>query len=347
MRMLAERAGVSAQAVSLALRNHPGVAASTRHRIHQIAREAGYRPDPHVARLMHHLRTGRVRRDRANVCALTTRPPGEPEVFCDLLRDGARAAAELAGFALQIVHVDRAAGAGARLQRVLRSRGIEGVILLPMARPCALDELLDWREFAVVSATLSVTSPRFDCVAANHFQNISALCERVRQAGYRRPGLVIRPKHDERCGHNITAAHAWHGIYGGLGLVRAHFCERVDRAALKRWLAEEKPDVLFAEKDELARELLQERALIGQRPIVTCSARPLANGRFPFPGNCDRPDRIGAVAVERLTHMITIGRRGIPAEPYTTVISGSWVGGAIPHRMTRRAPNVTAARAGS
>ena len=81
-------ARVSAQAVSLALRNHPSIGEATRRRIHQVAQRAGYRPDPQVAKLMHHLRAGRGQRTNANVCALTTRPARVRETFCDLLLQG-------------------------------------------------------------------------------------------------------------------------------------------------------------------------------------------------------------------------------------------------------------------
>ena len=239
------------------------------------------------------------------------------------------AAAQAAGFSLQVIHVDRAATARRRLQHVLRSRGVEGVILLPMAEVGPLDDLLDWREFSVVGATLSVTSPRFDSVAANHFRNVLNLCEHLQQDGYRRPGLVIHEKHDARCGHNITAAHAWHGIYGNLELVRAHRCVRLERVALRRWLDQEEPDVLLAEQDELAHELARERALVGDRLIVSCSARPLDHGEFFFPGNHERPEQIGATAVEILTHMVTIGKRGIPAHPQMTLVDGIWVDGRM------------------
>jgi hypothetical protein len=216
--------------------------------------------------------------------------------------------------------------AGERLPRMLRQRGVEGVLLLPMAGLEALDRLLDWREFSVVSATLSVTSPQFDRVVADHFLNNFTLAEHLRAAGYQRPGLVIHAKHDQRCGHSITAAHAWHGIYGGGEPVRAHRCEHVEAVALQRWLKAEKPDVLLAEHDDLARELQATGGLTGKLPLVSCSARPDKAGRFPFPGNYDKPREIGAEAVEKLARKITLGQRGVPENPRTTLVRGTWVG---------------------
>lgn len=326
MRDLARLAGVSAQAVSLALRDHPRIAVQTRRRIRRIAEQAGYCPDPHVAKLMHHLRVARRTMTVANVCALTTRPPGSRESFCDQLLEGAAAAAVRAGFNLQTLYLGGQDMSGGRLRQILRSRGVEGIVLLPMAEACSLDDLLDWRELSVVSATLSVLSPLFDSVAANHFKNVHDLCTRLWEAGYRRPGLVISPGHDARCRFAITGAHAWHGIYGRAERLPAHFCEQVEPASLRRWLRAEEPDVLLVQHDELARSLQAAGSLFGSRPIVSCSARPVENGQFPFPGNYERPAEIGATAVELLTQMITTGRRGIPQHPRTTLIDGVWVG---------------------
>lgn len=327
LRQIARQAGVSAQTVSMALRRHPNIPPSTRWRIQAIAERAGYRPDPHLAKLMHHLRGSRRSLGVANVCALTTRPSGVHEAFCDALLVGAREEAERTGFNLAVMHVGQGEELpGPRLQRVLRSRGVEGVLLLPMAGLCALDDLLDWRDFAVVSATLSVASPRFDRVAVDHFKNVFTLCERLRAAGFRRPGLVIHPEHDARCGHLISAAHAWHGVYGDHCFVPAHVCPRLDSRGLRRWLIRERPDVVLAEHDGLALELRAERTLLGGPPIVSCSARPCRNGDFPFPGIHDQPAQIGAAALEIIARMVTSGQRGIPEHPRTTLVPGAWVG---------------------
>lgn len=326
MRTIAEAADVSVQAVSLALRNHPTVGSETRGRIQALACKLGYTPDPQLTKLMHHLRAGREKTFTASVCALTTRPARSEETFCDLLLNGAREAARAAGFALQVVHVDSDEMAGERLPRMLRQRGVEGVLLLPMAGLEALDALLDWREFSVVSATLSVTSPAFDRVVADHFFNNLALGQRLRDAGFRRPGLVIHAKHDKRCGHALTAAHAWQGIYGGGEPVRAHVCDRIEAGALRVWLRKERPDVVLAEHDQAVREVCATGVLADKVKVVSCSARPEKNGKFPFPGNDDKPREIGAVAVQKLAQKIAIGQRGVPTNPHTTLVRGMWVG---------------------
>jgi DNA-binding LacI/PurR family transcriptional regulator len=347
MRVLGELAGVSTQAVSLALRNHPSVGAETRARIQALARREGYTPDPHLAKLMHHLRGRKAPKLTASVCALTTRPSKSEERFCDLLADGAKRAARAAGFAFHVLHLDAAEMAGERLPRVLRQRGVEGLVLLPMANLEALDTLVNWEDFSVVSATLSVTSPLFDRVVADHFQNNFSLGARLQAEGFRRPGLVIHQHHDRRCGHSITAAYAWHGAYGGVEAVRAHVCEKVDAAALRAWLKTEKPDVVLAEHDALARQLRETGVIQAGLPLVSCSARPLADGTFPFAGNYDNPEEIGAAAVAELARKIATGQRGIPERPHTTLVRGKWVDGKMAPAGPRPKPGATGGRGGS
>ncbi len=333
MRAIAESAGVSVQAVSLALRNHPSIGPETRERIQALARKLGYAPDPQLVKLMHHLRDRSQRKITSTICFITTRPPTAKEAYCDLLLEGASEAAQLAGFSFKVVHVEPDKMTGSQLQRMLRARGVEGLLLLPMVDLRPLDALLDWREFCVVSATLSVPSPQFDQVVADHFFNMFGLCERLQAAGYRRPGLVIYAEHDKRCGYHPTAALAWHGVYGGIEPTRAHRLERLDHAALRRWLKVERPDILLPAHDELAFELRKQSALTGRLPIVSCSVRPSPDNVFPFLGNYDNPREIGAVAVETLARKIAIGQRGVPANPHTTLIRGAWVNGpGIPPR---------------
>ena len=226
----------------------------------------------------------------------------------------------------QVVHFNPDELSGDRLQRRLRASGVEGLLLLPMADLRPLDHMLDWREFSIVSATLSVTSPKFDQVAADHFLNLFSLCARLRQAGYRRPGLVIESQHDQRCGYIPTASLAWHGVYGDLEPTLAHRYDRLEREPFRHWYLEQRPDVLLVAHDPLALELREQRLLPANLPVISCSVRPLNNGTFPLAGNFDQPRQIGAVAAETLARKIAIGQRGIPENPHTTLIRGMWVG---------------------
>src|SRR5712672_334593 len=76
MQQIADAAGVSRMAVSLALRNSPKISAATAERIRRLAEELGYRPNPMVSALMTQLRHSRDMK-KPSVLAYVTAFPTE------------------------------------------------------------------------------------------------------------------------------------------------------------------------------------------------------------------------------------------------------------------------------
>ena len=326
LRTLATAAGVSVQAVSLALRNQSKVAPQTRARIQALARKLGYKPDPVLVRLMHHLRGNQARRVGVNVCFLTTISPKTQNIFYQRVASGAGEVAHDAGFSHELMHLDRAKISGDRLLRLLRARGVDGLVLLPMADLRPLDDLLGWKDFSVVAATLSVPSPQFDRAVADHFSNMFTIAERLQAFGFRRPGLVIGRPHDKRCDYRLSAAMAWHGSFGKFEVVTVHrFDPPLDWRSLSRWLRSEKPDVLIAPSEEIAVELRQHGGTTAKLPVVGFTIPE--KGPSPFSGCDEKPERIGAVAMEILARKLAMGQRGVALNPSTTMVPGEWVTG--------------------
>ena len=69
-REIAQQAGVSQMAVSLALRDSPTLPAATRQRIQKLARELGYRPDPMLSTLMRQRHAKATKAPRAKIVVL-------------------------------------------------------------------------------------------------------------------------------------------------------------------------------------------------------------------------------------------------------------------------------------
>lgn len=328
LRTVAAAAGVSTQAVSLALRNQPKVAPKTRARIQALARKLGYTPDPVLVKLMHHLRGNQARKVGGNVCFVTTMSEKAQNDFCKRVAKGAGQAAHDLGFAYEVMHLDRATLSSERLLRVLRARGVDGLVLLPMGDLRPLDDLIDWRHFSVVAATLSVSSPQFDRAVADHFSNMFMIAERLQEFGFRRPGLVMGAAHDKRCGYHPSAAMAWHATYGGFDAVSVHrFAPSLEWDSFRRWLRKQKPDVLVAPAEDIFVRLRQHTLLKGKVPVIGFSIPH--NETPPLFSGCDEnPERIGAVAVEILGHKLATGQRGAVSCPSTTLVPGKWVTGS-------------------
>src|SRR5258708_3337364 len=127
MRQIAQRAGVNRSTVSLALRNDPRLKAETRQKIHDLAKEMGYRQNPTVARLMTQLRAGQQKHFRSNIAVLDFGPLGEIE---QQIWIGARQRAKMLGYGLEFFHVRDFAAP--RLEQILVNRGIQGLIISPL-----------------------------------------------------------------------------------------------------------------------------------------------------------------------------------------------------------------------
>jgi LacI family transcriptional regulator len=308
--------------VSRALGRGKDIAGQTQSRIRQIAGRLGYRPDPQIAKLMHHLRGHRPRRFQSVICGLTTRTRDDREQF---FRDTVAGASERAlalGYGFYVHHFDLAAAPGTNLQRMMQTRGVEGLLLLPQRAPCDLTAVLDWSAFTVVAATTSIIAPAVYRVAPDQFENTLLLCRKLTDAGHRRIGLVLSHDEDLRVGHRFTAAVEWHARHEAAAVVRPYLYagQRMDQLAA--WCRRERPDVIIANEKRTIRECA--RRLFGRRPpkvrFVSASVSDDATT-----GIDQRPRAIAAAAVDWLASMIERRVRGLPAVPATTLVAGRWV----------------------
>lgn len=338
MRTIAAAAGVCPMTVSLALRAHSSIPPATRTRIQRIARQQGYAPDPVVARLMHHLGTRRVKRFRANLCALTPAiPTPRPGSYIEVMLSSMRARAESLGYAFSVVDIDDHAGGPDPLRRMLRARGVEGILLTPMNEPRDLTPLLDWGEFSVVSATPSVTRPLFHAVSPNHYDNMMRICAGLAALGYRRVGLAMPRDRDERVHHRWTGAVAWHQLFGANSRIPPLIDDtspvRMDPGRLDRWLRRWQPDVVVTD--------LVEADVAGALGRVFAESRrpPLVGMNWhkaeAEAGIDQRVESIGAIAVELVARMIQHGEKGIPPTPHTTSVDGVWKPGSLRRQSGR------------
>ncbi len=333
LRSVAKAAGVSAMTVSRVLRDHPKVSAKMRAKVLKIAQELGYRPDPHVAKLMHHLRLRRKPAFQASICAVTTVPSDAPfRGYSDQIILGAQRQAEARGYGFSTLSIAESRNPQG-LQRVLESRGVEGLMLLPMAEPTALADLLDWSRFSVVGTTSSVLTPDVHCVVPHHFKNMQTLCRQLNARGYRRIGLVLPRGHVERVNHAYNAALAWHGLQQHGAFVPPLIFSGAEPTGLKEWFAEEKPDVIVTHTERLCQRFA---AALGLRPGGEVGfALTNTTSESLWGGIDELPLEIGATAVDLLTSMVQRGEKGVPLVPAATLLLGRWVEGtSCPIRVT-------------
>lgn len=333
LRSLAARAGVSAMTVSLALRNSREVSAATRRRIHRLAAETGYRPDPTVARLMHHLRTRRTARLKANIAGLIEVWSPQQRQATDYiarLQAGLERRAQELGYAFSTCDLGTFE-TREQLQRVLLSRGVEGLVVLPLRHNADLADRLDWSQFSAVSATPTLISPRLHSVMPNHYDNMLTACHALQAAGFRRIGLAISREWNQRVKFRWSGGVAWQNEFGETQRVRPLITDApgpdLDPQEFARWLRRERPDVVIT-------DVLVRAAVASALTALPARARPKVVSMNGPDLACDasmdqRPEQIGAAAIELLTGLLLRGERGLPELPHTTIIDGRWIGGRI------------------
>ena len=337
LRTIAREAGVSAMTVSLALRNNPRIPEATRVAVQEVAAKLGYRPDPHVATLMHHLRVGRQPGFQASLAALTTVPEGAETAYLDAIIRAARARAEQLGYGFSVFRTGDPPTPQPALQRMLRSRGVEGLVLLPVVTPRDVSALLEWKDFAVVTTTYGVLAPQFHRVVPHQFGNALEICRQLASCGYRRIGLVLPAEQDVRVHHGFSAAVAWQSMIGGTEFVRPS----IHRGSLptpqetREWFKRERPDAIIASGDEQCRHIAQQLGLRVPGKVGFVSATKAE--RSVFAGIDERPEEIGAAAIEQLAAMIQRGDKGEPAVPKVTMVDGHWIDAkSVAAKRTRR-----------
>lgn len=320
--------------VSLALRNHPGVSALLRARLKRLAEARGYRPDPVVAKLMHHLRARRHKRVQASLCAITdVHRRGAPYYWNEILR-GVRERAGSLGYLLDEVCLSDYRDSPGRLRRMLRHRGVEGVLLMPMTQAEDFAPLLDWSNFSAVAASYSVLAPRFHRVVPYMFSNALFACRTLVARGYQRIGLALASDVERRTFHHFTSALAWENEHGSGVTTRSLIAPALNADNVGRWLDRETPDVVLS---NAASGLLEIVRATGRRVPQDIGVVYCTRANDPRVTAIDeKPFDIGSAAVDVITGMIQRGEKGLPPTAKVTMIEGGWYEGKTTRRP--RAP---------
>lgn len=330
LREIADAAGVSVATVSMALRNHPRVSAETRERLKRLAKSMGYAQNPEIARLMHHLRRGRAGW-RAEPLAWVSPIPRaslvEHSCFGLMFRGATARALEL-GHRLDY-HTTDETMTPARLGRVLRNRGVRGVVIGPQLEPEGrLD--LGWDHFASVAIGYSVSWPETSRVLNDQMQSVHLAMAELKRLGYRRPALVLEQWMDDRLRNR------WTGAFLSAQLRHcppdAHIppmMHPADRKGMRAWFKRWRPDVLLgADLVETLGFLAED---LGIRVPQDCAFAVLdkqPEGRWAHHAGIDQASaRLGQAAVDLLAACLMRNEIGPPACPQIVSLPGVWVDG--------------------
>lgn len=329
VRTIAKALGLSRTTVSDALRGTGRVDPDTAERVTRYAERVGYRPNPLTGSVMSAMRRGVAQVYRGSLAVVDIAEPGRMPhgPFHGEIIAGIRARSEDLGFSVEEFLAGPTALPLHRLDRILQSRGIHGVAVLPAWYAPDLTGM-KWENYAGIYTDYIIERPSLHSVCADHYHLIITALERVKQRGYRRPGMIIQVRRDERIELRQTAAFR--------AFQAAHFPDkpvplliRGEEAALTAdfpaWFKRHKPDVVLSHFEDT----LDWMAACGARVPETHGyvALNVIASRRPTAGLDLQGRMIGSRAADMLIGQILRNERGLPEWPSRTVIAARWVEG--------------------
>ncbi len=329
---IAAAAGVSTMTVSRVLRNAPNVSPETRARVLAAAKTLNYKPDPHLARMMHLVRARKESRQRAVIAVI------REDIASDSMRkspyqfvsiDDIRRRAEQHGYHAEEFWLGRDKLTPSRLQKILHARGIEGVIVSPQSSELRCREL-DYTKFASVSFGFAMREPALHISGTNLNLGIQMAAAELTRKGYQRIGVAVTRWIDLRSQNGYSGGMFFfhqdlppkrrvptllmpqHEIIQNFGIFSA-------------WLKKHRPDALIS-FDTLVPDWLKQLGLRVPADIGLVM-HDWTDRMTAFAGIHHRRDQVASAAVDLLATQLLHNEFGIPASPRQILIPPEWVDG--------------------
>lgn len=329
VRSLAAELRLSRSTVSLALRGSTLIKPATREQVRALAARRGYELNPLASSLMSELRRGTVYRGEIAVATMDqTDRPVKARRFRQLLLAGAARRAEELGYRAETFVVGAEGVSLERLHSILRARGIQGVLVLPVWREPDFAKL-DWNHYAGVYLDYLVERPALPTLCADCFRSMLFVLQHLRRLGYRRPGLFITKPDEERLQH--CWSDRWVSAFLGLqrsldlGRVPPLVATNIDRAAFGQWFRRSRPDVVLGHHTEAVDWMTAGGARVPEtHGFVSLN---LALRERPCAGLDLQPELLARRGVELLAAQILHRQCGLDVMPSATMVPGLWVDG--------------------
>jgi len=314
IRSLARTLGLSVATVSEALRDSPRVQADTRARVKRAAERAGYRPNPLLGATLSALRRSR-HQGFSGVLALVDVTPDERTnlmLFHQEVSRGAEARAQELGFRTELFWVGPKAPAlsVARLNSVLRARGIHGVIFLPFDRAQDFSGF-DLQQLAAVGMDHRLLNPNLHTIQADHYLSMRHALQLLTDRGYQRIGLCLESRKDERVDYKWSSGFlSFFRLTGRKLTVPPLIVPRLEPGVFNAWFKKHQPDLVVGHEQAVVDWLATQKVRVPEdagffRINITERSKPCA-------GLDLQPRRLGATAVETVVGMLHRREQGAP-----------------------------------
>ncbi len=321
---IARKVGLGRSTVSMAMRNHPEIATATKERVLKAASELGYQPDPLISLLMSRLHATR----RDTVLAVLNEPEAHWNwrnypIF-QAMWAGMESQAKRRGYLIEEFRVGAHDTPPERLNQILVTRGIHGLILAPKLHT-GPSRFTRWENFAAVTTDLSVSTLGLSRTCIDYFHNFNRAWAVLEARGYQRIGFLDNPVLNIRCEHQYEAAN----------LVKLNQLPPERRVAplmlhgddttpeiVRAWLRKERPDAVLLSSADYMLRVIREVAAVPEELGV--AALELGCAPVGMSGIDERTRDIGEASVDMLIGRLQRNERGLLAAPRTVHVDGVW-----------------------
>ncbi|MDF3055826.1 MAG: transcriptional regulator [Rariglobus sp.] len=325
---LAKAAGVSKMTVSLALRGHQKISAETRERIRLLAEKMGYRPNPLVQTLMANLRSTRPAQYHSTIAWVTAFPTREG--WCKhwvhkLYHQGAVARAAALGYKIESFWAFAPGLSGAALSRMLRARGIRGLIVPPVGVPGTRLEI-EWEHFSCATIGYSFMEPRLHRAASNLHDAMSRALAECTRRGFKRIGFAIPSDTDLRVNHSWLATYlAWQQFIPKGERLPVINASGPLQDPLPAWLKKHRPEVIISPNTEFSTWLPK----LGRRipediGLITLSRPGNDTATTRISGISQNDVTVGEAVVDLVVAQLQHNETGVPKYPRVVLTDGFW-----------------------
>lgn len=324
---IAREAGVTPSTVSLALSNHPRIAAATKSRIHKICEQLGYYPDPAARALAHRAAENGESHYLGTLALLESEKRFQ---FANQFPDFKQWNQQLtdiclrAGYRLEHFVVGPTSGNQHALNRILQARGIRGLLVYGCHQNVQCWEI-DWNRYATVTYG-NASHERFaHNIISNSYQDVYDAVVNLRSRGYKRPGFfTTTPYFDQGEVAFSYAFEGWGKNRKNSKLILEQPLKQNDqREKFMAWFRHYAPDVIVTNYDAEMFNIFSAEGVRVPEDVgclyldVWPSMRHLS-GLFQF------RDAVYQIMVDLLHGMLMRHEFGTPAQPYCVQIPSLW-----------------------
>jgi LacI family transcriptional regulator len=332
LRAIAEKVGCTRSAVSYGLRSHPTISVELREKIKAAAMEMGWSPDANLRQQMALIRSSAKRTDAPNIGLILNRSKAEFTSWPTLkehFRGMCERAAEL-GFGVDVFRMKETPLSVDRLDTVLKTRGISGVIFVDIDMSSTGEYLALAANFASVAVGFIAEDAPLHTVTVDYLALGRRAIRELTQMGFKRPGIVLTKSAEQIVRWSFT---------GGLqtGLVSLPEVDRIpmlycgedtsyipveEFQRIEAWVEAYRPDVLLAVDTYMLKACFIEHPVHSKIPIYSLDWHPNEGAD----GGIDQSSyEVGVAGLEVVVAQLDRGEKGLPRIPRSTTVREKWV----------------------